>query len=164
MGVQWDSVVRSSEAGRSSPGGRRSAASATPHRTAPSLPQLFKGSFSEACPTIVYFLLRWNSHNNISYFKVTNSVTFSTFTTCAAVPFSYKTVSSRSSIPPPSPWQSAFWFCGRFVSVEFILSVVFCVCLLSVSITFLRFIHIVACVSASFLWLKLHFMNIRHLV
>ena len=68
------------------------------------------------------------------------------------------TLSSHSSFyPPPSPWQPQLTFClYEFICYRlFILLayVTFCVWLLSLSIMFLKFNHITAVISTSFLFM-----------
>lgn len=63
--------------------------------------------------------------------------------------------------PPPSPWQPpvcflTFWiYLFQIFHTKEIILYYLCIWLLSFGITFLRFIHIVACTSISF-FLRLH--------
>ena len=71
-------------------------------------------------------------------------------------------VSSHSPFPPPllSPWQPLIYFLcvsiclfWTFYINGIIQYVVFCIWLLSLSITLAKFIHSVACISTSFLFI-----------
>ena len=77
------------------------------------------------------------------------------------------------SLPFPSPWKPLIWFLSLWIYLFWIFHlngiiqyVTFCVWLLSLSIVLLRFIHILTCISTSFLfsgWIIFHCVNNHYL-
>ena len=126
--------------------------------------------------------MKWNSYNKINHFKASNSVTFNTFTTLCIhylVPKHFCHPKRKpcllSSYSPfslsPSPgkhlllflWIYLFWIFPINAIIQY---VTFCVCLLLLSIMFLRFIQVIAGVRTLFFlcWIIFQWVNVSWFV